>query len=366
MHTYLWCRPVCLLRFVLLLVPSAAHAEFYDRPFELRLFLSVDRQSNYSSTLARQASMAALDGGSANPGAAAWREPVEPLTTVTASFVDAPSTGGRRVVAAPVTIRWQAQGTGTIALAYAHTDTRNPQGNDGMQQSLRSDEWIGGYGRRIGDHAAVGFTVRLTSGKIVSDAISPAVGDQPVRKSTSFLSPDASVGYVVDVGGGPATLGFAAGYGRARADTSITTLTPLVISLPPIAAPIVLPPSTLLDESRDDISTFTLRAGAGFHLNDATAIYVDTSGLHVSTRHSGSLNLVRFALGAEHAASQGFILRGGVGVDTIGKVNWSCGFGYRLNRSFEAQLAFQTNAAPEVNREIGRTRLLAGSLAWVF
>lgn len=357
-------RPEMILS-VLLLVPVAAHADFYDQPFALRLFFTVDRQSNYSSTLARQASMAALDGGSANPGAAAWREPLEPTATVTTSIVYAPSTGGRDVFAAPITLRRQAQGQGTIALAYAYTDTRNAGGDNGLTQSLRSDEWIGGYGRRISEHAAAGFTVRLTSGKIVSDSHAPALGDQPIRASTRFLTPDFSVGYAAEVGQSM-TVGVAAGYGRARADTTITNLAAFNVPLPPTGMLVTVPPNTVLEQPDDVISMYSFRVGAGVHLNEATAVYFDVTGLRLSTLHSGSQNLGRFAAGAEHAAGNGWILRAGVGVDTIGKVNLSAGFGYRPTRSFEAQVALQSNAAPEVNPEIGRTRLVAGSLAWMF
>lgn len=350
---------------VLLLIPVPAYADFFDQPFALRLFFTVDRQSNYSSTLARQASLAALDGGSANPGAAAWREPLEPTTTMTTSFVYAPSTGGRSVFATPVTLRWQAQGQGTIALAYAYTDTRHAGGDDGLTQSLRSDEWIGGYGRRVGEHGAAGVTVRLTSGKIVSDAPSAALGAQPIRASTRFLTPEASVGYAAEIS--PTwTFGIVAGYGRAQADTTITNIEPLIVPLPPTGMLATIPAGTVLEQPDDTISTYSLRAGAGFHPNEASAFYFDAVGMRLSTRHSGSQSLGRFALGVEHAAGNGWILRGGVGLDTIGKVNLSAGFGYRPTRSFEAQLALQSNAAPEVNPEIGRTRLVAGSLAWVF
>jgi hypothetical protein len=47
-------------------------------------------------------------------------------------------------------------------------------------------------------------------------------------------------------------------------------------------------------------------------------------------------------------------------------VNLSAGVGYRATPSFEAQFALQTNAAPELNPELGRTRLLSASLAWIF
>ena len=349
----------------LLLVPVAAHADFYDQPFALRLFFTVDRQNNYASTLARQASLAVLDGGSANPGAAAWQEPLKPSTTLTTSVVYAPSAGGRDIYAAPVTLRWQAPDKGTIALAYAYTDTRDASGDDGLTQALRSDEWIAGYGRRIGDHAAAGFTVRLTSGRIVSDAYSSALGGLPVRASTRFLTPDVNVGYAAEASSA-VTLGLVAGYGRARTDTTVTNLTPLVVPLPVTGMPVTVPANSVLDQRDDVISTYSLRAGVGVRVTDATAIYFDAVGLRFSTQHGSSQNLGRFALGSEHVSGNGWILRGGIGVDTIGKVNVSAGFGYRPTRTFEAQLALQSNAAPEVNPEIGRTRLVGGSLAWIF
>jgi hypothetical protein len=350
---------------MLLLVPVAAQADFYDQPFATRLLFAVDRQSNYSSTLARQASIAALEGGSANPGAAAWREPPEPTTTVTTSFVYAPSGGGREVIAAPVSLRWQAPGHGTVALAYAFTDTRNAGGENGLTQSLRSDEWIGGYGRRVDEHAAVGFTVRLTSGTIVGDSRTAASGDQPIRASTRFLAPDMSMGYAAEISSA-ATVGITAGYGRARADTSVMNLAPLMVSLPPAGIPVTIPSGALLEQSHEVISTYSIRGGAGLHLDNGTAIYLDATGLRLSTRYAGSQTLGRFAVGAERAVGRGWILRSGAGIDTIGKVNVSAGFGYRASRSFEAQFAFQSNAAPEVNPEIGRTRLVSGSLAWIF
>jgi hypothetical protein len=344
---------------------KAVHAGFYDQPFELRLFFAVDRQSNYSSTLGRQASLAALEGGSANPGSVAWREPQQPATTVTTSFVYAPSEHGGDVFATPVSLRWQAPGQGTIAVAYAFTDTRDAGGDSGVVHSLRSDEWIGGYGWRVGEHGAAGFSIRLTSGKLVSDSRSPALGDQPVRTRTDFLTPDVSVGYATDLSSA-VSVGFVGGYGRAHVDSVVTNLAPLPLTIQPSGLLVVLPPGTLLAQPDDTLSTYALRAGIGIHWNEATAFYLDATGLRLSTQHSGSQTLGRFAVGIEHAVANGFMLRAGVGLDTLGKVNLSAGLGFRPTASLDVQLAVQSNAAPEVNPEIGRTRLVASSLGWRF
>jgi hypothetical protein len=56
-------------------------------------------------------------------------------------------------------------------------------------------------------------------------------------------------------------------------------------------------------------------------------------------------------------------LRAGIAVDNNGETTWSAGFGYRVSQRVEAQFAFQSNTAPELNPELGRARLIMGSLA---
>ena len=348
-----------------MMLAAPARADFFDQPFALRLFFAVDRQSNYASTLARQASIAALEGGSANPGAAAWRQPPTPMTTLTTSFVYAPSSGGRDYYAAPFSLRRQGPGQGSLLFAYAYTDTNNGRGDNGLAQSLRSDEWFGGYGRRIDAHSAAGITVRLTSGRIVSDSVSESLGGAAVRATTRFLTPDVNVGYAAELSP-TITMGLVAGYGRAAADTTITSLAPLVVPLPGTGMPITLPPGTVLAQPDDIVSTYSLRGGLGFHLDGRTNVYLDAVWLRMSTHNAAAQSLGRFALGAQHFMGNGWFLNGGIGVDTLGKVNISGGLAYRPMPSIEAQIAFQSNAAPEVKPEIGTTRLVAGSLAWIF
>jgi hypothetical protein len=348
---------------LLMFVSGSAYAGVDDLPFELRLFLAVDRQSNYSSTLARQASIGALDGASANPAAAAYREVSERTTTMTASAVYAPSTHGGSIGAFPVSLRWQAPDVGTIALAYAHTDTYHANGDDGLVHSLRSDEWIGGYGRRIADNASAGFTVRLTNGTIVSDSHADALGGLPVRTETRFLAPDVSLGIAAQMT--PIlSVGMAGGYSAAHAHSTVTNLVPLPIAVAP-GVPFVLPPGSVLETPSDIVSVGAIRAGVGFKIREESAVYFDIMGLRLSTHHSGSADLARFALGTDWRCDNGWTLRAGVSTDSLGNVNWSGGFDYRF-AAFDAQLAIQTNAAPELNREIGRTRLVSASLGWRF
>jgi hypothetical protein len=353
-----------LLAALLSVVSPRALADFYDQPFALRLFLAVDRQSNYASTLARQASLAVLDGASANPGAASWRESPEPSTTVTGSFIDAPSAGGRRVVAVPVTMRAQSPEQGTLALAYAYTDTPQASGYNGLIHSLRSDELIGSYGKHVGERTSAGFTVRVTNGEIVGESYAGSLGNQTVRTTTTFVGPDVSVGLAEELDS-RLSAGLVAGYGNSRATTKVTAPSGLNVAIAPGIA-LTLPPDTLIERTSATIATYSLRAGVGVRPWDATGIYFDANALYVTAGSSGPHALGRFALGVEHHPAQGWTLGAGVGVDTTGQVNWSGGVGVRLASSLDVQFAFQNNAAPEVNPEIGRTRLYMGTLAWSF
>jgi hypothetical protein len=349
------------LQIALLLVPALAHADFYERPFELRLFFTVDRQSNYASTLARQASIAALESASANPGAAAWRVPASSQASLTASFVDGIASGGRQFVAAPVSLRWQAPDHGTIALAYAHTDTLNGEGGEDLTRSLRSDEWMGGYGRRLDERSAIGFTTRVTSGTIANDQ--PGRNDRvALRNATRFLAREIQIGYAVQID--PRTsAGIVGGYGLTTARTAVTNRAPLFVPLPNGVARFALPADSLLAISRDTIRMFAIGAGAGFAFGE-TNLYADARALRLSTHQSGDQNLVRFSVGSDHHFDGGWNGLAGVSVDTAGNANWSAGIAYRPEPTIEAQFTFQSNAAPELNPELGKTRLLGASLAW--
>ena len=350
---------------LLIIAPHSMAASLYDRPFELRLFLAVDRQSNYASTLGRQASVAFFDGASANPGAASWREPTQSTSTATASFLDAPSTGGRRVVAAPVSVRWRSPAAGTISFAYAYTDTPDMQGNNGLNRSLRSNEWIGSYGKRTNERVSAGFSIRFTNGQIINESPMADLGDQVLRNRTHFHGADFNVG-IASALNAEWTLGLVGGFGIARANTKVTNVNPLVVPLSPSGLLLTLAPDSPLNQVDDTIRTYVLRAGLGFRPTELTGIYMDLTGLRASTNRSGSQNLGRFALGFEHRPSDTWSIRGGVGVDNTGQVNWSGGLGYRFSDTLDAQLAFQNNGAPEVNPDLGRTRLYMVSVAWMF
>lgn len=109
-------------------VSLPAWADFDSAPFGLRVLLALDRQSNYATTLGRQASIAFLDGASLNPAAAGLHATPHAPFSFTASYLDASTSSGRRLMASPLTARWPVGG-GSFYAAYVYTNTPERRGD---------------------------------------------------------------------------------------------------------------------------------------------------------------------------------------------------------------------------------------------
>ena len=356
-------KPIAAL--LLSIGSTVANGGLFDKPYKLRLFLSLDRQANYASTLGRQASLAFLDGGSTNPAGVGWRLDPYARTSVTASYIDAPSSKGRRVIATPVTARWKLDADESLSIAYVYTGTPDAKGNDGTESSLQSNEWIVGYSRKITGGLAGGTSLRVTSGRIVHESFAPALGGAQTRAKTALLGADLSVGLAGNLSE-KLTAGLVGAYGWLKTRSTIQNVNALI--LPSVNPPgfVIVPPETTLDHFHDPIQNFALRAGIGIQPTEGLGLYSDFHVVHVKSHHSGSLTQGRLAVGGEYRPIARWSLRGGLGLDTDGAANWSAGLGYRFGQDIDAQVAYQSNAAPEVNPELGRTKLLAASLGLRF
>jgi hypothetical protein len=336
----------------------AARADTTEAPFAMRVFLAVDRQSNHATTLGRQASLASPDASSLNPAGAGFSES-RGSTSVSAAYVDARTQSGRRFSAAPLTARWPL-GAGTLGAAYAYTDTPTQRGSDGFDRALRSHELTAGYGWRARTDVAFGASARLVTGRILdaqpaADASVPAVrvsskfdGVDFAAGAMAVVSPQVSAGAVI-----------VAAWTAAR--STVTTLSPFVIATP--VGPVVVPPGTGLDDFADRIRLIGARAGLGYRARPDVAVYADASHLRISSDRFESTATTRVAIGVEYSPAEGWSLRSGVGLDNNRQTTWSAGAAARLTRNVEAQLAFQSNAAPELNPELGRMRLIVTSIA---
>ena len=344
-------------------IASGAQAtSFYDEPLGLRLLLTLDRQSNYAATLGRQASVAFLGGGSANPAANGWTRRHGQPPSVLATYVDAPSVGGRRVVAAPVTVQWSLPEGASLFAAYAYTDTPDPTGDNGLNYLLRSNEWTLGYGGWVAPDVRLGATARFVDGKFVSESYAPALAGQLVAADTDLHGPDIALGIAKKVSS-DLSIGLAAVIGWTSTATTATLPRGAVVPGPGGSGGVTLPSGAIVDVFADPVRSVAVRGGIGYRSSERFGLYADAIYNALDSERFGSLSLGRLVAGAECQPHENVTVRAGVSIDTEREVNVSAGLGLRLGPGAEVQLAYQNNAAPELNPEFGRTRLLSGSIA---
>jgi hypothetical protein len=345
-----------------LVFAGGAEADFDDKQFEARLIHTLDRQATSAITLGRQASYAALGAGSLNPAAASWPESEQPAVSLIANYVDAASSSAdTRIGAAPVTVRWSSPTLGTTQLSYAHTRTRHGGGLQGLRQGLASDEYTLAYGRPLTDAWAAGVAVRVTDSQIDHEFSSPELGGRAVRATTRFVAPDVNVGVVGHVTN-TLTMGAVISISSARPTTELQNVDTLLIPSAGTGPPVLVLPRTTLNTSKDRFWYYALGLGAGYRPCPDVGVYVDVRAARSTGATAGTVDLARAVAGVEHRVNERWSWRAGISMNTQNDVTTSFGLSYRFGRNLDLAIAWQNNASPEVNPELGRTRLIAASL----
>ena len=264
----------------------------------------------------------------------------------------------------PVTARWQLPDTASVYLAYAYTYTPTSTGNDGLDQSLTSNEFVGGYSRRVSDSVSVGASIRVVTGHLVYELFAPSAGGQPIRNKTELTGGDISFGADKVLAPG-LTAGIALNVGWVPTRNVVSSVDALVVPTPGVGV-VVLPAGTVLDRFDEIFRNWTVRTGLGFKPTSTLGLYADL--IHASELSSrfGSASITRLSAGAELAPIAGWSVRTGVTFDSSHEFEWSAGVGYRFDNNAELQVAYQSNATPEINPEWGRSRLLSASLGMRF
>ena len=344
------------------LTASSSSFAFYDKPFEVRLLHTLDRQSPYAPTLARQASYAYPGAGSLNPAASSLRDPTAQAGfRLVANYVDVSSSSSdEHIVAAPISAVWYSPTWGSASLTYAHTKTKNGAGTGGLRQALSSDEYIASVGRRINDALAVGATLRITDAEIDHQFTSPQLGGQTLEANSRFVAPDVNLGIAGRISEAT-TFGIVATTAKLRPTTDIRNVQVVFLPTPIPPGVVAVPPGTVLETTKQNMWQYAIGAGLGHRIGNL-GFYADIRGFRVKGGVAGTSDLGRFALGFEHSVSDRLSWRGGTSLNTESDVTISLGFSYRIMNNLELEVAWQNNASPEVNPEIGRTRLLAASI----
>lgn len=353
-----------IIEVVLTITCPLASADLIDKPYLLRLLLTLDRQSNYASTLGRQASIAFPDGSSMNPAAGDWNQHTTPHTSLTATYVEAFSESGSQVLAVPVTARLQYPDIGSFWIAYAPTSTPDKSANGGLSDSLSSNEYFAGYSKRFAD-ISLGIQFRYTDADVMNEFLSPAFGGQALRMKTDFSAYDFSVGLLTELSSG-FTLGIVGVVGWGTADNFLENVNMILMPGSSLLDFKIVPPNTLLSSFPSNTKSLAVRGGLGFKPKENIGVYFDTDWVRVKSEPGGSADIGRFVLGTEYKPLSCLTLRGGLSMDTNAQVTVSAGFGYRISKSIYLDIGYEYNAAPELKPEHGSTQLLITSLAVTF
>jgi len=338
------------------MVPGVLAGGFYDEPYLFRFALALDRQSNYASTLGRQASMAFPDGSSVNPAGDDWVAHPQTHVTATLTNVNAWSDTNHWLLATAFTINIQVPEAGTWSLAYARTDTINQDVRDGFDNELRSNEFFLGYSKKINDRVSLGGQLRVTDAVITEQSTLPLglLGPQPTSQETDLVEATFAFGVMLSLDD-QWTAGVSIGAGWGGAETKLRNL-----SNPPIPAGLV---SVTTD---DDVRVWSVRGGLGYAMSNAVGLYADLHYGYAESNRAGSADIGRFSFGVELKPSKIFHARFGATVDTVEQVSFSAGASFLGIRGVPIEIGYQYNAAPEVRPEYGNFHLLSISIVIPF
>ncbi|HRP95698.1 MAG TPA: autotransporter outer membrane beta-barrel domain-containing protein [Rhodocyclaceae bacterium] len=334
-----------------------AIAGLAEKPFLLRLSLSLNRSSNFSDTAARQASAAFPGGSSVNPAGVDWRSSKEtPSSSGSLTNIQIFSESGARATATAGTLTVPRPSAGTLSIAYARTDTIDRSARQGLANNLRSNEFFAGYGRRVADDRAFGAKLRLTDSVLNEQFFVPPVDGLPLQSKVKARSIDAALGVLSEPRPGWFT-GAVVAAGWSSANVSIRNLTPL--PAPPFG---LLPAGSILERFNDDVRTFGVHVGTGYAPDRRHGIFLDAQYLMVKSKRGGSAEVGRIAAGLDLRAGESVVFRTGVGIDSEKEVTLSIGARYQGFKDVVIDVAYQHNSQPEVKREFGRFDLLSASL----
>ncbi|MBP7710938.1 MAG: hypothetical protein KA217_00515 [Gammaproteobacteria bacterium] len=338
--------------------PLSWAADFSSEPYLLRLFLGLDRASNYADTAGRQASIAFPGGSSVNPAGDAARP--RQRTEVTLTGIGATGDHGSTLLAFPATLAVPTDENTVLSFAYAYTDTPDADTRQGLENHIRSNEFFLGLARRLTPATSVGGQVRVVDSTI--DEESRAALNIPARLEVDVRSVDLTLGVQTDLTDS-VRLGAMANVGRGTTTDTVQNLAPIPV-FPPF---VVIPSGTELDRFDDTIYTGSAGVGAAYLPSPALGVFADATYDRVHSRVGGHADIGRFALGVESRPGPAWLaLRAGWTLDTESESTLSAGLGLYPTKGVRVDLAVQRNAAPEIHREFGRMDLLTASVAFDF
>lgn len=349
------CWSACLI--LLAIAQQAAAGDFFDEPYQMRLLMTLDRSTNYTQTAAQQASIADAGGASSNPASddVRHREEADWKPVATLTSINAMSTSGAWITAEAFTVKSQLPEAGKLSFTYAYTDTPDGSNREGLDNVLRSNEFIFGYSHRLSDQFSFGATCRLTDAVVKQETVPAALG-VPARISSDLFAVDFTLGVRWAINDQWAT-GLTVAMGEVWSHTKVHNI---------VAIPFALPAGTQLSDEKDRIHSQTYKWGVGYTINEQWRVLADLQYLHINSDNAGSMDNGRFLIGANYSPNKDFNFGMGLSVDAQADVTGSAGLFYTGWDHVAMGVAYQYNSSPEIRPEFGIVHLVSCSLVIIF
>lgn len=348
---------VSLVVFCIILSPLDSYSkDFDDEPYLLRVATSLERASNYSSTLARQASVAYPGNASVNPASSDFRyDQKSNKNTFTSTAMNYVSESDTWLTAIAISSSFTENINGSLLVAYAYTDTIDKTNTENLDNTIRSDEYFLGYSRMINDNLSLGLQGRLVNAEINNETRVDQLAFTPGRFETDLRSFDLKFGalysenkiwfYGISLG---------AGYNDTTTELSN------IHQLGPI------PPNTQLSSKDDNQTSYSFKAGLGYIPSDVLGLYTDLSYYSIDSKNFGIVETSKLSIGFDYKPSSRTTYRSGFTFDSNNELTLGIGLQLYLTDTIPLDIAYQYNAAPEIENEYGKFNALTFSVAFPF
>ncbi len=337
--------------------------DLFDEPYIARFALALSRSTNYASAAGMQATVAYPGASSVNPAADDFRRPNglgEPQTSGTITSIQAFAQSDAWFVATVGTISVRRPQAGTFTFAYARTDTLDKSTQQDLDNLLRSNEFFGGYSKKVSDRLSLGVQGRITDATLHDEAVLPSNGF-PTRVEADILAGDVNFGVLAQLNG-QWTVGLTAGVGKGSTENVVKNLTFVPLTSPPFG----IPPGTTLSEFDDINWTYLVRSGIGFIPSRQIGTFADIEYMQFDSDTAGGTEVGRLFLGTELVPLDDLLIRIGTALDTNEQWTWSTGMSFEPLPRTSIALSYQYNAFPEIKPEFGRFQVVSISIAALF
>lgn len=320
-----------------------AHAGEYPEAFSLRFSSALSHYDVYGDTAAKGgASVSGKWGSSASPAPMAWSFPKsgnEYIISAQYGNVAFDSGTHLNIISEAVSLDAGAAGVFRLDLGQVLSNTdsiRNaPLDYDFSAQIVRL-EWA----KRLADD----FSIGLKAGFLRSDTAFSSHGlDFSKSRSDSW---SIGIGTLWEMA--PKWfLGSYAEYGFGNADTTS-----------------LIPTATGFSRGTAGSSDYniTFHPGISYEFKPGALVHAEYQ-LGWFNNDSGTLHQNRFMVGTDIPLAEFFYLRAGSSIDARGNVSWTTGIGFYPSRHLTFDLAFQSDAFPELHQEFGRSHTLNASVS---